>query len=333
MDENAELLADPQWLPHRWMRDEGAVSFLKLDMDAFAQPMFLADRTANTALATRKVEATAVAQAPVTSGALHFIFHTAFCRSTLLVRALNIFGRSVGMNEPAILADCAGGHAIDHAFLTGVTRLLARPHGDARTIFVKPTNLANRLIPTLMEIVPNAKAICISHDLRSFLNAINRRGLFGRDWVRKLYMQVQGYAPLDMCLDSRATFALTDMQVAGLVWMLQRRWFTQNMAHFGAERMGSLDSDRFNKNRLGALAAVTDFVGAPMETDDLAKAIPADLFDQHSKLGGDYATRDRMERDKASSAIFDEEAVMVGEWIANIMQQAGLENTLANPIM
>ncbi len=336
MDERTQVLTDPLWLPHRWLRDRDSVSFLKLDARAFAQPAFLADRVAERASDRLSLPIAALGEAPPHDGQLHFIFHTAFCRSTLLARALNIRGHSVGMSEPAILADCAGGAGAAPSLIADVTRLLARPHpgsqGDVRTIFVKPTNLANRLIPALMEAAPNAKAILISHDLPSFLSAINRRGLMGRHWVRNLYLQVQGYAPLDLGLERLALFALTDMQVAGLAWLLQRRWFAQNMARFGLERMGSVDSDAFNADRLGTLEAVCRFVSAPVDRATLAQAMPDGLFDHHSKLGGDYAARDRNDRARSASAVFEEEAAMVGEWIANIMGQAGLGERLGNPI-
>ena len=42
-------------------------------------------------------------QAPI-----HFIFHSAFCASTMLVRALDVPGSAMGISEPVILNDMVG---------------------------------------------------------------------------------------------------------------------------------------------------------------------------------------------------------------------------------
>ena len=59
-----------------------------------------------------------------------------------------------------------------------------------------------------------------------------------------------------------------------------------------------------------------------------SEAARSDLFASHAKLGGDFASREEAQSAKAASAIWDEEAAQVEQWIGLIAQQAGVPGTL-----
>lgn len=328
MTANASLSLDPNWIPHRIDVQSGEAQFLRLPTHAFSGARFLADYTPETALDSVTVSLDDLASMQPETGPLHFIFHTAFCRSTLLVRTMNIDGVVTGMSEPGIIASLASAGDAGTRFIEPCLKLLARAwkssNGGVQTVFVKPTNHANRLIPALMQAVPDAKAVMLSNSLPAFLQSVNQKGLMGRRWARNLYIEVQSYAPLDLGIEPRENFLLSDLQVAGLAWLLQRRWFEANLSGPSGARFRSLDSDRFNEDRSGSLRAIARFTGLEITSAQVEGAANSQIFQSHAKLGGDYDAFKKMGDVKSSSAVFDEELDMVGKWIGQIALQAGL---------
>ena len=181
MSDAKTLAADPHWLPHRIDPVAGTMEFLRVERAALADTGFLADRTGE----TRALPLAEVQRLSPATGPLHFIFHTAFCRSTLLVRALDIPGVSAGLSEPGIIASLVNAGQAGEPLIAPVTQLLARPWGEGEAVFVKPTNHANRLVPALMNAAPQARAILMTNPLPSFLAAVIRKGMMGRRWGRQ----------------------------------------------------------------------------------------------------------------------------------------------------
>lgn len=337
----AKLAADPLWLPHRIDLAARRVQFLHLPATAFGEAMFLADRKAASPADEAWVSFDQLRAMRPATGPVHFIFHTAFCRSTLLIRALHSPGVSAGLNEPAIIADLVSGGDAVADLVKPCLDLLSRPHGpgergSGEAVFIKPTNMANRILPAAMQARPDARAILMSHPLDDFLGAINRRGLMGRRWARQLYLDLQQYAPVDLQMDARETFSLTDMLVAGLGWFLQQRWFAMNLQGQAGARMRVLDGNSFNSDRAKTLSAIAAFTGAPIPPERAAQIAASELFLNDSKLGGDFAAREARDRARSRSPVGDEEAAMVGQWLgrisAQIVAQSGqpipLEQTL-----
>lgn len=320
--------ASPVWIPHRIDLQSGEAVLLQLPASAFSGAGFLADYTPETALDSTTISLDELAAMRPATGPLHFIFHTAFCRSTLLARALNIGGVVTGMSEPGIIASLASAGDAGTRYIEPCLKLLARartgPEGAVQTVFIKPTNHANRLLPALMQAAPAAKAVIISNSLRAFLKSVNRKGLMGRRWARNLYLEVQSYAPLDLGIDPRENFLLSDMQVAGLAWLLQRRWIETNIHSASGARMQTLDSDRFNDNRAGILRAITRFAGLELTPQQIDRAATSEIFRTHAKLGGDYTDSEQREAAQGTNPAFDEEVGMVGQWIEQIALQAGV---------
>ena len=207
---------DPCWLPHRYDQRAQEIELIKVTPERFAATEFLADHNPPAASQHARIPLDQFVAAKPEHGPVHFIFHTAFCRSTLLARALNIAGVARGMSEPGIFASLAGNGKAGAALAGPVLQWLGRPTPDGEMIFAKPTNHSNALVPAIMQSHPQSRAIVMSNSLKSFLKSVNARGLLGRNWARKLYLEVQQYAPLDLGMSGAELFALSDMQAAEL---------------------------------------------------------------------------------------------------------------------
>ena len=239
----ATILADPRWLPHSYDSARGTLGFLRVPRERLNQPAFLADLGREVGYESAEVPLAALgAPAPPADAPVTFIFHTAFCRSTLLVRALEQPGISTGLSEPGIIASLAGAGAAGQGALAPVAALLARPWGAGEAVFIKPTNHANRLGPGLMQALPQARAVLMTNPLPSFLAAVVRKGMMGRRWGRQLYLELMSYAGMDLGMDAREQFAMTDLQATALAWFLNQRFLAALASNFGA-RVRVLDGE------------------------------------------------------------------------------------------
>jgi len=326
------LRADPHWLPHAFDPARQALTFAKLPRARLAAPAFLADIAHEQGHDMLAVPLAALgplalaADTPVT-----FIFHTAFCRSTLLVRALEAPGISTGLSEPGIIASLAGAGAAGQGALAPVAALLARPWGAGEAVFIKPTNHANRLAPGLMRALPQARALLMTNPLPSFLAAVVRKGMMGRRWGRQLYLELMTYAGMDVGLDAREQFLMTDLQATALAWFLNQRFLAALADTFGA-RVRVLDGDAFGRDPAGTLAAVYAFAGQTVSPERIAAIADGPVFAADAKTGEDYAAKTARDAAATGSAITEDEIAKVGEWIGLIARQAGLAVPLAQTL-
>ena len=317
-----DIAADPQWLPHAIDLDRHEVEFIRLPRDAYSQTGFLAERAVKgddrVRVAISRIAGLEFEPAPP----VHYIFHTAFCRSTLLVRALDAPGHILGMNEPNIVAGLAGGGQAVADLAPNLLALLGRRHRPDEAIVIKPTNLANRMIPVFMRHDPRSKAILMTNGVSDFLGAVARRGLAGRQWARQLFLELQSHAGMDFGLSPRQSFALPDMQTAALAWFLSQRYFGMLADGRGGEMPGDrfavLHSDDFNTRREDTLAAVARFLQLPIDEDRARGLASGPVFGSHAKSGVRY------DGDGAIEGRLREEIAQAAQWVSLIARQAGV---------
>ena len=317
MTDASTIAADPHWLPHTLDLPRERMLFVRIGREVLGAAGFLADMKAEGETAWLSLDAVRSMQPE--PGALHFIFHTAFCRSTLLARALNVEGVSVGMAEPGILAQLAGAGETARDLVKPVCDLLARPWGRGEAVFVKPTNHANMLIPALLAARPEATAVLMTNPLATFLRSVDRRALLGRRWGRQLYLEVMGYAGMDLGMDAREQFSMTDLQAAGLAWFLSQRLYSGLLAGPEGGRMRVLDGDRFDDARADTIKAVLDLAGLDHDPKAVGAVVDGPVFRKHAKLGGQF------DGDApAASPSFRQEIEQVEQWIGMIADKAGI---------
>lgn len=315
----ARIAADPQWLPHTLDLAGGRMLFLRISRDVFAQSGFLADIAPGDAGAGEWVTLDDVRAMQSQTGPLHFIFHTAFCRSTLLARALNIPGTSVGMAEPGIIAQLAGAGEAARDLVKPVCDLLSRPWGEGEAVFVKPTNHANMLIPSLLAARPDARAVLMTSPLPGFLQSVDKRAIMGRRWGRQLYLEVMAYAGMDLGMDAREQFSMTDLQAAGLAWFLSQRMFARLLASDDGGRLRVLDGDRFALDKADTVEAVLDLAGLQYDPAAVEGVVDGPLLRKHAKLGGEFS-----EEAAPMAPALEQEIGQVQQWLGMIAEQAGV---------
>ena len=332
MQDFAEIADNPEWLLHRYDARAHRFLFIHVPVARMRSEAFLADIEPMSDGSSLWVEASELAHGSYQTVPLHFVFHTAFCRSTLLVKALDIPEVSFGLSEPAVLNDLAMAGARGVDLLRPVLSLLARPVANAKQIVVKPSNVANNLTGEILEASPKSKALLLSGSLSDFLYSVHKKGLMGRTWTRRLYRHVARYAPLDLGWRGDAEFELTDLQVAALAWLLQHRHFAIMLESPLRPRLATLMSSELVEAREQALNAIFDHFDLAADGASAVAVASAPIFSRHAKLGGNYSDIVSAQHEASHSAIVDEEVRMIEQWASRIISQTGLSLPAEKPV-
>jgi hypothetical protein len=329
-----DVARDPSWLPHRYDAVGDRVQFVACDRAQHRASTFLTDEYLPGAAAPIVVgRAEAVAGAPP-AGPLHFILHSAFCCSTLLVRALDRESVAMGMSEPQILNDIVGWRhrgPVEGAkvamVLDQALGLLARPWAPGEAVVVKPSNLVNPLAPAMLGMRSGAKALLLHAPLDDFLGSIARKGLWGRLWVRELFVKLAREGLVDFGMKGEALLHLTDIQIAALCWLGQQRQFVQLAERFPG-RVRSLDSDALMARPDAALAALATHFGLALDRTAIGAIVGGPAFTRNSKTGARFSATERAEVRRAGLVAHADEVGKVSVWARQIADGAAIPMVL-----
>ncbi len=330
-----DIMPDGEWLAHRYDAEADAYHMRHLTREAHDAATFITDEylgAASNPLVIGRGEAIASVNK---TGNLHFIFHSAFCASTMLARGFNLPGISMGLKEPMLLNDIVGwrrrgaapaavAQRLDHAL-----HMLARPFGADKAVVIKPSNVFNALAPAAMAIRPESKAILLYAPLPVFLVSVARKGLWCRLWCRELLEGLMTDGIVDLGFEPRDYFRQSDLQVAAVGWLAQLRLFQRLAAQFGPDRIATLDSERLTANPGGAVKAAAVHFGLDV-ADALIDGHAA--FGTHSKFGGSFGTEDRHAEHDAAQQAYGDEIEKVQVWAEAVAMSAAIEFTLPNPL-
>jgi hypothetical protein len=268
-------------------------------------------------------------------GPLHFIFHSAFCCSTVLARAFDAEGQAMGLKEPMFFNDLAGwqarGATPDQLMMVmrDGLRLLARPFGPGEAVVIKPSNIINSMAPAIVAAQPGARALLLEAPLPDFLNSIARKGMWGRLWARDLLvkqlragMHGFGFKPDDY-------FGQTDLQVAAMGWLAQHALFARLATQY-PERVRTLDSVRLMAEPAAAMTALSALFGVSLDVDAVV-AGPA--FTRHSKSGSEFGAEARLAEQAGAAPAHADEIGKVTVWAEAVAKAAQVPMLLPGALL
>ena len=331
-----EVALDPRWLPHTYDAGGSMLTSVFVPHEQHSELTFLSDEHFQNRFpkVTHQASAINAEAAQAAKAPIHFIFHTAFCCSTLMLRALEIPGRTFGLKEPDVLINLANrfirrDDASNRERLRLVLRLLQRPFQAGETIIVKPTNFANRLILPVLETCPDSRAVLLYSDVRTLLRSLLKRGMWGRIWGRKLFQSAASWSSIDLGYSEEERFILTDLQALALGWLLQIHQFGEV-----AKRMGSrvmlIDSEEFLANPAATLLEVGRLFELDLGASAVAKIANGPAFAKHSKFSDrTYGQADRAADHNAAESAHHEELEMVVKWLEAVAAHLGVDLTPA----
>jgi hypothetical protein len=328
-------LSDPQWLAHRFDETTDSIRFLHCTRAERSAAPFLTDDNLPTRAMSERGRADAVAGiAPANTA---FIFHSAYCCSTLLANVFDLPGTSTALKEPQILNDMVGWRhrGADPAAVGKVLgdsiALLARPFEVGERVVIKPSNVVNGLASAIFELCPQTPAILLHAPLRTFLTSIARKGMWGRLWVRELLSRQLVDGLVTLGFEPRDHLLHTDLQAAAVGWLAQQQLFAALLARWPG-RLRSLNSETLIGEPQASVGAAAMHFGIDLGDEQVA-AIVASAFSREAKSGGTFVPGQRDADRQAGEALHAEEIDKVSIWAAAVADRVNVPMDLPLPLV
>ncbi len=300
-DENAAWWHRPENFLYAWDFSRDCARFLPLDRETLRRSIFLDRRIATDTERARTVPIVDVlAQESGDTSVPHgFIFHTAFCCSTLLARSLDVPGQVLALREPATLlqlADLARGLTPVQYTLEALFRptlnLISRRFSESEAVVIKPTNLVNNLIGPLLTAHSESRAIILYDDLEPFLLSVLKRPRESEGGIRSFLTRLVRDKP---DIGARARPAALP-QAAALAWHLQIRQIQDWLISPCASRIRLLRTDQLLARPVAMLAAASQWLQLALGPDQCRAITAGPIWRTHAKQPGRaYAPRHRSE--------------------------------------
>jgi hypothetical protein len=329
----AQLARDPHWFAWRFDEAADGFQFRHLARSDHARATFLTDEYMGSG-AVVPCSRAAIMAARGPEAPVHFIFHSAFCLSTLLARAFDLPGTAMGLKEPMLFNDLAGwqlrgarGPQLAAAMEASLA-MLARPFSAGEAVVIKPSNIANALIAGTLQLRPQARALLLHAPLHVYLGSIVRKGLDGRLWVRDLLKKqlVQGLHDFGFTADDY--LGQSDLQIAAMGWLAQHQLFARIAARL-PDRVRTLDSDLITARPHDVVAALATHFNVAL---DPATVVSGPAFTRHSKHGTSFDAAARAV-EQAAEAAHSDEIAKVAVWARAVADSRGLDLSLPQPLL
>ena len=345
-----EIVDNPNWYCHAINLDTGRLGFVKTTKTALSETTFLDAR-----FDVSKLESTSSSiqecvnyidgkDAP----APKYIFHTAFCCSTLLARCLDLPESNVSIKEPAVLMALANYKRTGHKALVNsngadineaeaiyglVNHLLFRPFGENESIVVKPTNTVNNIICQLMATHPESKALLLHSDLKSFLISLLKKGEEGRGFARQLFNIFFMDSAEAQLLQQNQLLRMTDMQVAAITWHLQLENYFDAFAKFENSKVKSLYCDRLLDNSNDILTKVVSNFGLTKLEQNIDQMLEHAPLQKNSKTPGKaFTAQDRKIEHSEVASLYADSLNTIIPWAKQLSFKYPYSDNIANSL-
>lgn len=313
---------DPAFLAYKFNFDTENIEFLQVDRSDIRQAASLnraslgGTRQTIAVPLSEFVELLDSGRDRLRTESLRFVFHTAFCASTFLSRALDIDSVSVSLREPQLLLDAANAKRLqwrsrttklDYRHLPLLALLLLQKHADDNeTLIIKPMNCVNNIVSELQQISDSARSLMLYSDARNFVLSTLKKGEGGKQTIRSMFDLLRCDFPHLAGLQLAHALQMTDLRVAMTLWRLHIEQAEALLQQFAPDKsMASLYGESLVMQPDKALRAAFRFleVGASAEQVDAATRSDARSIDAKN-AGESFSPEKRAQTYQALEAYF-----------------------------
>ncbi|MEP6784398.1 MAG: hypothetical protein ABI898_01510 [Sphingomonadales bacterium] len=333
------IVHNAEWLAHRYDPGHDSVHFLHVPREERIRATFLTDEyleNTGAPVVIRRSDARSLAPEPAP---LHFVFHSAFCLSTLLARAFELPGVATSLKEPPILNDIVGwryreapegkrvAEVLDHSL-----RLLARSFAPGEAVVLKPSNVVVGLTDAMIAMRPRSRVLLLHAPLPIYLRSIAKKGVDGRLWVRDLLAKLLRERLIDMGLEGEDYLRLTDLQAAAVGWLAQQALFARLVTRY-PDRVRTLNSETIMAKPAETIGALAGHFGLGIDPQTVKTIVEGPAFNSHSKHGKQFGAAARDAEYRAAAEAHADEIAKVEIWAATVAGTAGIEMELGQPLL
>jgi hypothetical protein len=302
--------------------------FLEMDRAAYARSIFFDRRISPSAdgLLTVPISQLLAANLPP-PGSIGWIFHMAHGGSTLLARALDINGRSLVVREPATLR-ALGVEAASNAGRPDSDRvqMLSRRFHDDEKVVVKANVPVNAILPDLLALFSEPKAVLLHFGLEDYLTAILRSENH-RNWVTFIFGELR----LARHFGIKPGQDIAIAEQAAALWLYQIRRFVDTLA--SNPGLCSVDSNLFFDSPRACLLAASAYFGFSLGERDADGLIGSELFATYSKNpGARFDNGDRLARVREVRKAIGPDLLIARRWLDAHIADAPLPERLPQPL-
>ena len=288
VQELAAALADARYFPVDLDVARGRIHFLRLDPDVLARSVFLDNRIDAPLAQADRIEWSAIAPLLPAATTPAFLFHTSFCCSTLLARALHQAPERVALKEPLAtrrLADArVQGLEIGQP-ATLCVRLLARPWSAGGRVVIKPSHAALNVAGTLLELAGEATGVLLYGELEDFLVSNLKKTAETQARVQLLAERAMAATAWTRSLSGEARNPRSWPRWVALQWAAQLAVAKELFQGAAGARLRALREADLLDDLPGSVVACARWMRLPHEPEALA-AHAAACAGEHAKAPG-----------------------------------------------
>ena len=337
------ILRDPAWLPHAYDVATDALTFAYLPREKQRPATFLFDDKLGEVRKSAPIPLNALPLDRIRAEArpIHFIFHTGYCCSTLLCRALDVPGVSMALKEPQIM------YAISEPVLAGkdverrlnalgvILDLMSRGLTPGETQIIKSTYTDIALVEPILESRPSTRALFLHGPLSEFLRSVAKRGLHGRANMRGLYERLSQKIALPTGYTAVDLFRQTDLQISAMNWLMQIARYQQLAQRYEPSgRVRTLSADQLLANKGQSLKKLAVHFGLNTEASKWDAIAAGPAFKENAKRPGEAYNDAARAREQASlAAAHGKEIDMVSTWLDAVAKHCGANVNLGDTLL
>ena len=298
----ALAIDDPRWFPIDYDLARRAFVMREVELERIGEAAFLDQRMGVSLEGAREIPAARLAGADPSANPA-FLFHTAFCGSTLLARALHAPPLSVALKEPLVLmklsaaaraARDADALAVVHQDLDAALALLRRPWTAQGRVLVKPTNVVNSLIPLILR---GQRAILLYSSLREFIVSCCKKLPQAETRIRWMAQSLIHGTRLQRALGVPSDHPFNFVESCVLTWHAQIERYALALADDAGDALRTLDMRAMLAAPADAVAASARWMGLDAALQGLEPRVARE-FSRNAKSTGEAFDPAQREREK-----------------------------------
>lgn len=310
---------------YAWNFRENAAWFIEMDREDFHNSIFLDQRIAakQREVTPRPIDTVLGENVEEREVRKAFIFHTAFCCSTLLARSLDRPGQTMVYREPMTLLQLAdlkrglsgSGHDWNPLLKTTLHHQFYGTAFEDR-VLIKPTNLANNLLPDLIRLYPDARFLLLHDELEPFLVSVLKRPAESMTGIQQFLNRfLLDTPPGNQSVVTQARGKLHYQ--AALAWALQKRYLTA-VLHEHPESIRTLCTPKLLEQPAGILTATSAWLGLDFGGGHFADIASSPLWNRNAKHPGKhYDARQRAREQHDLRKRLADPIAEATEWLAH----------------